>query len=234
MARHAFILGGTGQIGRAIANNLLAAGWAVSISSRGQRSVPEDLAARGANFVALDRESPGELARVLGDGADALIDVTAYGPAEGRQLLEVQHRVGGLVVVSSSSVYRDNEGRTLDEAVQNGFPELPDPIHETQPTVAPGDATYSTRKVALEHLLLNKATIPVTVLRPAAIHGPGSIHPCGWWFVKRILDGRQAIPLAYEGQSRFHTSSVFNIAELVRVALDRPSTRILNIADPWR
>ncbi|AOH85686.1 hypothetical protein AWL63_18820 [Sphingomonas panacis] len=158
--------------------------------------------------------------------------MTAYSPAEGRQLLDVQSNVGALVVVSSSSVYRDTEGRTLDEAAQNGFPELPEPIAETQPTVAPGDATYSTRKVALEHLLLDKATIPVTVLRPPAIHGPGSIHPREWWFVKRILDGRQAIPLAYEGRSRFHTSSVLNIAELVRVALDRSSTRILNIADP--
>ncbi|EIZ78429.1 putative reductase [Novosphingobium sp. Rr 2-17] len=232
MPRHAFILGGTGQIGRAVASNLLAAGWIVSIASRGLRSPPAELTALGAKFVALDRESPGELARVLGDGADALIDVTAYSPAEGQQLLDVQRSVGALVVVSSSSVYRDDEGRALDEAAQNGFPELPDPIAETQPTVVPGDATYSTRKVALENLLLDKATVPVTILRPAAIHGPGSIHPREWWFVKRILDGRQAIPVAYEGKSRFHTSSVLNIAELVRVALDRPSTRILNIADP--
>lgn len=232
MPRHAFILGGTGQIGRAIASNLLADGWTVSIASRGLRSPPAELTALGAKFVALDRESPGELARALGDGADALIDVTAYSPTEGQQLLDVQRNVGALVVMSSSSVYRDNEGRTLDEAAQNGFPELPDPITETQPTVAPDDATYSTRKVALEKLLLDKATIPVTILRPAAIHGPGSIHPREWWFVKRILDGRQAIPLAYEGRSRFHTSSVLNIAELARIALDRPSTRILNIADP--
>jgi len=231
MPRHAFILGGTGQIGRAIANNLLNAGWAVSIAARGRRLLSDEFITRGAKFVVLDREIPGELARALGDGADALIDVTAYGPTEGRQLLDVQHSIGALLAVSSSSVYRDREGRTLDEAAQNGFPELPDPIAETQTTVAPGDVTYSTRKVALENLLLDAAAIPVTILRPAAIHGPGSIHPREWWFVKRILDARQAIPLAYEGESRFHTSSVLNIAELVRVALDRPSTHILNIAD---
>ena len=232
MPRRAFILGGTGQVGRAVASNLLTAGWTVSIASRGLRTPQENLGALGANFVALDRESPGELARILGDGADALIDITAYDAGHGRQLLDVQNSVGALVIVSSSSVYRDDAGRTLDEAAQNGFPELPDPIAETLPTVAPGDATYSTRKVALEHLLLDKATIPVTVLRPAAIHGLGSIHPREWWFVKRILDGRKAIPLAYEGRSRFHTSSVLNIAELTRVALEQPSTRILNIADP--
>jgi len=230
--RRAFILGGTGQIGHAVASNLLTAGWTVSIASRGLRTPPESLAALGADFVTLDRECPGALARVLGGGADALIDATANDAEHGRQLLDVQSSVGALVIVSSSSVYRDDAGRTLDEAAQNGFPELPDPIAETQPTVVPGDWTYSTRKVALEHLLLDKAKIPVTVLRPAAIHGLGSIHPREWWFVKRILDSRKAIPLAYQGRSRFHTSSVLNIAELTRVALEQPSTRILNIADP--
>jgi hypothetical protein len=53
---------------------------------------------------------------------------------------EVQCRVGALVVVSSASVYRD-AGRTLDEAAASGFPELPVPIPETQPTVEPGAAT---------------------------------------------------------------------------------------------
>lgn len=232
MPRHAFILGGTGQIGLAIAEKLLTAGWEVSIASRGRRNLPGQFGQRGATFVSLDRERPGALARALGNGADALIDVTAYGPAHGRQLLDVQHSVGALFVVSSSSVYRDDAGRTLDEAAQNGFPVLPVPIAETQATVDPGDATYSTRKVALERMLLDDAIIPVTLLRPAAIHGPGSIHPREWWFVKRILDRRKVIPLAYEGRSRFHTSSVLNIAELARVALDRPASQILNIADP--
>lgn len=232
MTRHAFIIGGTGQVGLAITENLLAAGWTVTVGSRGQRDKPAHLADRSVKYVALDRGRPADLAHALGDGADALIDVAAYDAGHGRQLLDVQGNVGALIVISSSSVYRDDAGRTLDEAPQNGFPELPEPISETQPTVDPGDATYSTRKVALENLLLDKAAVPITILRPAAIYGPGSIHPREWWFVKRMLDGRQVIPLAYEGRSRFHTSSALNIAELIRVALDTSATRILNIADP--
>ena len=232
MPRRAFILGGTGQIGLALAERLLAADWDVTLASRTIRTLPERLVGRDVKQVAVDRDKPGELARALGDGADALIDVVAYEPAHARQLLTVQQDVGNLVLISSSSVYRDDLGRTLDEAAQNGFPDFPEPIKETQPTVAPGDETYSTRKVALERTMLNAATISVTVLRPAAIHGLGSTHPREWWFVKRILDGRRTIPLAYQGRSRFHTSSVRNIAELTRIALDRPGTRILNIADP--
>ena len=47
-----------------------------------------------------------------------------------------------------------------------------------------------------------------------------------------MRDGRPAIPLAYGGRSRFHTSSAANIAALVRVAAVSPGRRILNIADP--
>jgi nucleoside-diphosphate-sugar epimerase len=232
MPRHAFILGGTGQIGRAVTENLLASGWQVTVAHRGSRELPNELAERGAKVVTLDRETPDELARALGSGADALIDIVAFGPSHSRQLLDIQRSIGAFVVVSSSSVYRDDKGRTLDEAAQNGFPDLPEPIQETQPTVAPGPATYSTRKVALERMLLDEAIIPVTILRPGAIHGPGSIHPREWWFVKRILDGRKAIPLAYRGTSRFHTSSTANIAEVTRVALEARGSRILNIGDP--
>jgi nucleoside-diphosphate-sugar epimerase len=47
-----------------------------------------------------------------------------------------------------------------------------------------------------------------------------------------MLDGRDRIPLAYKGQSRFHTSSVCNIAELARICLEQPETHVLNIGDP--
>jgi nucleoside-diphosphate-sugar epimerase len=109
---------------------------------------------------------------------------------------------------------------------------LPDPIPETHPTVDPGPTTYSTRKIALERHLLDEAAAPVTILRPCAIHGLGSRHPREWWFVKRILDHRRAIPLAYRGISRFHTSSVANIVALARVTVETPGHRVLNIADP--
>lgn len=161
-----------------------------------------------------------------------MVDAVDYGPEHGRQLLETQGSMGPMVVISSSSVYRDAAGRTLDEAAETGFPELPSAITERQATVAPGAETYSTRKVALERTLLDEAKVPVTVLRPAAISGPGSGHAREWWFAKRVLDGRPVIPLAYGGRSRFHPTSAANIAELVRVVAGLPGHRVLNIADP--
>jgi nucleoside-diphosphate-sugar epimerase len=180
----------------------------------------------------LDREQSGDLARALADGADVLIDTVAFTQLHADQLIEVRHSVGAFIVISSASVYRDAAGRTLDEALQNGFPDMPNPIPEVQPTVDPGPTTYSTRKVAIERQLLDRAGVPVTVLRPCAIHGPGSQHPREWWVVKRILDGRRTIPLAHRGSSRFHTCAAANIAALVHTVLEVPGTRVLNIADP--
>ncbi len=232
MARHAFLLGGTGQIGRAVAGDLLDRGWRVTLASRGMRAQADDLVARGAAIATLDREEPGAMARALEEGADALIDTVAYSDAHADQLLEVERDLGSLVVISSASVYRDDAGRTLDEADQTGFPHFPQPLREDQATVEPGPKTYSTRKVGLERRLLDRARVPVTILRPCAIHGPHSAHPREWWFVKRMLDGRTSIPLAYRGESRLHTSAVENIAALIGTALERTGTRILNAADP--
>jgi nucleoside-diphosphate-sugar epimerase len=147
-------------------------------------------------------------------------------------LLEIEQDVGSFVVISSSSVYRDGAGRTLDEAAKRGFPDFPTPLKESQPTVEPGAASYSTKKVALERRLLDGAVRPVTILRPGAVHGPYSSHPREWWLVKRMLDGRGIIPIVYGGKSRFHTTAAVNVAAMVRVALEAPGARILNIADP--
>lgn len=231
MAGRAFIIGGTGQIGRAVAAELLGRGWHVVIAARGGRLHPEDLLQQGAAFVAVDREEPDALAKAIGNGADAVIDTVAYDEGHARQLLAIQEDVGAFVVISSASVYRDRDGRTLDEAAETGFPNLPEPITESQPTLEPGPATYSTRKAALERTLLENAKRPVTILRPCAIYGLHSSHPREWWFVKRMLDGRPFIPLAYGGKSRFHTSAAVNIAALAATALEHQGSRILNAAD---
>lgn len=230
--RRAFIIGGTGQIGRTIACELLDQGWQVVLAGRGRRLLPEDLLDRGVTFVEMDREQSAALAGALAGGADAVIDTIAFTEDHADQLLEGEVDIGTFVVISSASVYSDDEGRTLDEAGETGFPVFGGPITEAQATVPPGAKTYSQQKIAMERRMLDRSTRPVSILRPAAVHGPWSAHPREWWFVKRMLDGRSNIPLAYAGQSRLHTSAIENIAALTACVLEAPTTQILNIADP--
>lgn len=228
--QRAFILGGTGQIGHAVANRLLAEGWHVTLASRSLSETTNGQ--ENLRHVEVDRKKDGLIARALGDGADLLLDCIAFDAADARQLIEVQHRVGKICAISSASVYRDDKGLTLDEARVNGFPELPIPITTAQPTVQPGDATYSTRKVAMERTLLDHCQVPVSILRPCAIYGPHCSHAREWYFVKRLLDGRREIPVAYEGKSQFQTSSAESVAAAVLAFCSKPTAQIMNVADP--
>jgi nucleoside-diphosphate-sugar epimerase len=230
VAKQAFIIG-AGQIGRATGLNLLKEGWSVTFASR-RGNVPDEALGFNAKAISLDRDEPGALARAIDDGADAVIDTVAYDDTHANQLIDIEASVGQFVVISSSSVYRDETGRTLDEARDNGFPNLPEEMTEEQPTVEPGQENYSTKKVAIERRLLDDAKRPVAILRPAAIHGIHSTHPREWWFVKRMLDGRKAIPLCFNGKSRFHTTAASNIAEVAKHALAEPRKLVLNVADP--
>ncbi len=232
MTQSALVVGGGGQIGRAVGACLLAAGWRVTSAQRDPATFPDDLRARGARVIGLDREDEAALGEAVSEGYDAVVDTVAFSEAHARQWIGLRRHVGALAVISTGSVYADGRGRTLDEARTGGFPDLPVPISEVQPRAAPGDAPYSTRKVALEDTLLRDFAGPLVILRAFAIHGPGSRAPREWWFLARALNGEAAIPLAYEGLSRFHTAATANIAELCKIALEAGGVQVLNAADP--
>ncbi len=50
--------------------------------------------------------------------------------------------------------------------------------------------------------------------------------------VKRILDGRTAIPLSHRGLSGNHPTAAVNLARLARLCAEHPGARVLNSADP--
>jgi nucleoside-diphosphate-sugar epimerase len=141
--------------------------------------------------------------------------------------------VGAIVAMSSASVYTDEQGRTLDEAESaDDFPEFPVPIPETQRTAPPGDATYSTKKAALEQVLLENDRLPATIIRPCAIYGRGDRMAREWHFVKRALDRRPYLVLANRGVGHFHTTASENIGKLVRLVAASPRTDAYNCGDP--
>ncbi|MCZ4511321.1 NAD(P)H-binding protein [Streptomyces sp. ActVer] len=226
------VIGATGQIGRVAVGALAKDGWEVTAVSRGggrDESWPD-----GVRTARADRADDSALAAAVGDGCDVLVDMVAYGPEHARQLTNLAGRVGSAVVVSSLSVYEDDKGRNFDTQEQpDGFPEYPVPLSEEQRTIAPGEASYSTRKAGLEReLLAATEELPTTLLRAGAIHGPHCRTPRELYFVKRNLDGRRRRVLAYGGESRFHPASVHNIAELARLAARKPGARVLNAVDP--
>ncbi len=223
MARHAFVLGGTGQVGRAVTARLLEKGWDVTVAARHEPDPPLD-----ARFVRVDRTVDGSLEDALRAGVDVLVDVIPLRAEDGRQLRRLKGRVGSLVVISTAGVYVDNERRTFadPEAV------YPRPVTERQPTVESGGEDYHSVKRSIELEVLEDSDLRATVVRPCAIHGPHAKALRDWHFVKRALDGRRAILLARRGSGLFHTTSVDNLAEVVRLAAQRPDSRVVNCGDP--
>jgi nucleoside-diphosphate-sugar epimerase len=219
--KRAIVIGGTGQIGLAAAPALEQAGFEVTVASRG--GTPGS----GRRGIAVDREDTEALRRAA-NGFDVVVDTVAFTPAHADQLLSLD--AGSLVVISTGSVYADAEGRYLDVAAERGFPQYPDPLTEDQPTVTADGPGYSADKAAMELVLL-AGSMPVSVLRPGAIHGRGGGAPRELYFVQRALDGRRRVPLAHGGLSRFSTSATVNIAELIAVCAVQPGSRVLNAVD---
>src|SRR5436190_23636612 len=132
------------MIGRAAARALATDGWEVVAVSR-SGTLPDGLAERGVQSVAADRADDAQLRAALGSDADVVYDSVAMNREHGEQLNALEGLVGSLVVISTASVYADDEGRAFD-GEGGDPPRLPVPIPETQRTAEPGDTTYSTQK----------------------------------------------------------------------------------------
>src|ERR1700758_1699627 len=199
--RRALIIGGTGLIGRAVANRLLGAGWHVDLTGRDPAHMPASLAAGGARFIAADRSDPAVLARV-GDGADVIADCLCYTAGDAASLVPLARAANSTVMISSNAVYVDAAGNHMNS---DAPPHFAGSIREDQPTMAPSAGSdyqsregYGACKVAAEQVLLDSGA-PVTVLRPGKVHGPWAARPREWVFVKRVLDRRPAVFLARRG-----------------------------------
>jgi nucleoside-diphosphate-sugar epimerase len=225
----AVLIGGPGLIGRAAARALASDGWEVVAVSR-SGGLPDGLAELGVESVVTDRADDAQLREAIGAGADVVYDSVAMNREHGEQLNGLAGLVGSLVVISTASVYADDEGRAFD-GEGGDPPQLPVPILETQRTAEPGPATYSTQKAELEQTLLH-GPLPSTLIRACAVYGRGAKNPRELYFVKRAVDGRRRVALSWKGESRFNTASVANLAELIRLAAAQPGDRVLNGGDP--
>lgn len=205
-------------------------GWDVTATTAGPLPDPE--AASGMRWSFLARDDDGDLRGVVSPGTDVVIDIVSFTPAHAERLLDLGDRVGSAIVISTLSVYSDREGRSLEDAKDEAsFPNWPLPLPEDWPTVAPGEANYSARKVAMEQVLRERAAWPVTIVRPGAIHGRYSHHLREWYFVKRALDRRRQVVLPFCGESIFQPTATVNLAELVALAAGAPGERTLNCGD---
>ncbi len=233
----AMVLGVNGVSGRAIAAELCRRGWEVLGTGRDLGRFPAPLRDRGVRFVRADRHEDGDLDRVLGAGADVVVDCLCYTAGHARELLTYRGCFGSAVVLSSKAVYVDDQGRHSNSEAS---PRFDGPVRERQRVLEPDFSGayasrqgYGTNKVAAE-ATLRESGAPVSILRPSRIHGRGASAPRELFVVKRLLDGRDRIPVAHAGLAGNHPTAAVNLARLVATCAEAPRARVLNAADPDR
>jgi 2'-hydroxyisoflavone reductase len=158
------VLGGTVFLGRAVAQQALAAGHDVTCAARGSSGDPVD----GARLVRVDRDEPSSLAAITGT-FDAVVDVARRPDHVRHALAALAGRVGHVTFVSSCSVYADHT--TVGQRAETAPVLPPAPRDAEDPTK---DAeSYGGCKVSCEQIVM-EAFGPdnAFVCRPGLIVGP--------------------------------------------------------------
>jgi nucleoside-diphosphate-sugar epimerase len=212
------VIGGTQFVGRAIVEELLRRGHGVTIYHRGRHEVHFQAPVA---HVHGDRRDYGRFRADLAQlSPEGVVDVIPMNADDTRALVEaLRGRIVHSVHISSGDVYA---------------PGQPIPIPEDAP-LAPVDLVelrlhgqvVSYSKVAVETALRQAQgdwAFPATVLRLPAVYGPRDPLAREWFFVNRVLDGRQRIALPDGGLSLFHRGYVDDVARAAVLALESPNT----------
>ncbi len=177
------LVGGTRFVGRAMAEEALRRGHAVTLLHRSPNDNP---ALQAAEHLLADRDS--DLSVLARREFDATIDVCAYVPRQVRSLAEaLDGRSGHHVLVSTMSVFADTDEPGLDE---NGrLEELSDSLTEE----VTGE-TYGGLKVLCERQAASAyAEEALTVVRPTYVLGPHDHTGRFTWWVRRIARGGEVL-----------------------------------------
>jgi nucleoside-diphosphate-sugar epimerase len=170
---HVVVIGGTGHIGSYLTPMLVEAGHVVTCICRGHRQpYREHTAWKSIAYCRIDRlaeEAAGRFGECIAQlNADAVIDLTCYFPESARQLAHaLAGKTGHLLHCGTIWVHGPSASvPTTEDRLRQPF----------------GD--YGIRKAAIEAWLLKDAAkmgLPVTVLHPGHLVGPGwaPVNPIG-------------------------------------------------------
>jgi len=156
------VLGGTGNISRAIVSRLLRQNHDVTVFNRGNRKLVFERDVRTLTGDKNDRPRFEEQMRK--EQFDAVIDMISFSREDAESTVRAfEGRVGHLIVCSSSAVYKRP---TRSIPIREDAEELFDnPRHD-----------YAFRKAEMERYLgqiHEQRNLPVTIIRPSLTYGPG-------------------------------------------------------------
>ena len=224
------IIGGTRFLGLNITQRLAARGDRVTVANRGQTAWERP---EGVEQIMADISQERSLAAAVeGRAFDAAIHMIAMSAGSAAAVLEpLQGKIGHYVQCGSVGVYAPLQYLPADEE------------HPTHPREIGPDEQYVgfSHKLAADTeaaRLCEEFAIPLTVLRPTAIIGPGAV-PIDIWGDRRperfqwILD-EETIEVPNDGRALIQFGHVADLADAFVLALDQPEKAgIYNISSEY-
>ena len=203
------VIGGTGNIGREVVKALPRHGHEVIVLSRGSQATSD-----GIEHVVVDRQDRTAFAAALRDvSPEVIIDLAVFEPADAEALVAAcGDGVRQLIYASTVNVYGP-----------------PVPLFCDEHAPLTGTTTYGSKKAVIDRFLLDQhagAGLPVTVVRPCYVYGPGmtlrrQVHDERRW-VDRL---RRGLPMlsAGDGDRYFHFLASPDAAEFFALCVGRES-----------
>ncbi len=235
------ILGGTGFIGRAVAERAVRRGLKPIVLARGEH--PVDLP-EGARFEAVDRMDGAALAAILDrHKVETLIDIFALGLLNTRAVFEAMARRGGrYLLLSSVDVYSNYGGLLRKETppIQLEPAREDDPLrgirfpyrgNPHRPKGVSAELFEDYDKIVVEAAALGDRRFETTVIRAPMIFGPGDKQHRFKWAIDAVKQG--GLIKLDERAAKWPNSYgyVADVAEaMLLAALDpRATSRIYNV-----
>ena len=218
------VLGGTAWLGRNIVSAAVAAGHEVTALARGEAGEVPD----GARFVVADRDREDAFAELVGEGWDAVIDVSRQPGQVRRAVATLGGRTGHWLFVSSASVYADSTTVGADESAELL------PLHDGE--VMESMETYGSAKVSCERIVLDGVGPErALIARVSLIGGPGDWSGRSGYWPRRFArpsnpEGRVLIPDAPDVPVQ--VLDVRDLAAWLVRAAERGSAGIANAGGP--
>jgi nucleoside-diphosphate-sugar epimerase len=225
VTRHALFVGGTRFIGRRAAQEFRAAGYEVTLFTRGTRENPF-ADADGVDHVQGDRTDDEDLAEAAALEPDVVVDLVAYHPRDVRAATRLFEDVDAYVSVSSGAAYGAEEIPKRED-------ETPlCPCSDEQATDDSAE-TYGPRKAEGDRAVFAAADrgVAATSVRPTVVYGPHDYTRRFDYWVHRVATcDRVLVP--GDGSALWHLVSVENVARALRtVAENGTAGEAYNVGD---
>jgi nucleoside-diphosphate-sugar epimerase len=240
------VIGGTRFMGPYVIKNLSTAGHEVSVFHRGQTKarLPE-----GVREILGDRDHLQDHASDLQQlSPEVVLDMMVMHERHARDLVETFAGIAGrVVVVSSQDVYQAfgrvnrHEGGEIDLSHLTENSPLREKLYPYRgETLRAEDDPQRWMddydKIPAERVIMNHPQIAGTILRLPAVYGPHDPQHRMFLYLKRMLDGREAILLEEtEANWRWTHGYVENVADAIALAVTDPRAgeRIYNVGEPF-